>query len=125
VSFLTRGVHQPTQRISSDQCDRAGGEGCGEAMREPAGLIARIRQIRRTAETSSAAPTRAASRDDPSALQLLQARVEHLEQLVEGLQDSMHREAERQGKRIAELETRTEPAALSVALSKDARERGL
>jgi hypothetical protein len=94
-------------------------------MREPAGLIARIRQIRRTAETSAASPRNAAGNDDPTALQVLQARVEHLEQLVEGLQDSMHREAERLGKRIAELETRTEPAALSVALSKDARERGL
>jgi hypothetical protein len=47
-----------------------------------------------------------------------------LEQLVEGLQDSTHREAERQGWRIAELEARIEPEALSVALFKDARERG-
>jgi hypothetical protein len=48
-----------------------------------------------------------------------------LEQLVEGLQDSVHREALRQRKRIAELEARVDPAALSKALSKDARERGL
>jgi hypothetical protein len=94
-------------------------------MREPAGLIARIRQIRRTAEASATAPRKAARKDDPIALQVLQARVEHLEQLVEGLQDSTHREAERQGKRIAELEARIEPAALTVALSQDARERGL
>jgi hypothetical protein len=52
-------------------------------------------------------------------------RVEHLEQLVEGLQDSIHRESERQGKRVTELEARMEPAAISVALSKDARDRGL
>jgi hypothetical protein len=37
----------------------------------------------------------------------------------------VHRESERQGKRIAELEARIEPAALSEAMSKDARERGL
>jgi hypothetical protein len=55
----------------------------------------------------------------------LEERVGHLEQLVEGLQDSVHREARRQGKRIAELEARIDPAALSKALSKDARERGL
>jgi hypothetical protein len=94
-------------------------------MREPAGLIARIRQIHRTAEGSAAAPQKAAPRDDAVALQVLQGRVAHLEQLVEALQDSVHREAERQGQRITELEARMEPAALGVALSKDARERGL
>ena len=36
----------------------------------------------------------------------------HLEQLVEGLQDSVHREASRNAKRLAELETRTQPGAL-------------
>jgi hypothetical protein len=94
-------------------------------MREPSGLIARIRQIHRTAEASATAPQKAAPRDDAIALQVLQARVAHLEQLVEALQDSVHREAEREGRRIAELEARMEPAALGVALSKDARERGL
>jgi uncharacterized protein YlxW (UPF0749 family) len=94
-------------------------------MREPAGLIARIRQIRRTAEASATPPRKAAPKDDMTALQVLQARVEHLEQLVEGLQDSIHRETERHNKRIAELEARIQPSALTVALSKDARERGL
>jgi hypothetical protein len=45
--------------------------------------------------------------------------------MVQGLQDSVHREATRQGKRIADLEARVEPAALGRALSDDARERGL
>jgi hypothetical protein len=53
-------------------------------MREPAGLIARIRQIRRTADASATAPRKVASKDDPIGLRVLQARVEHLEQLVEG-----------------------------------------
>jgi hypothetical protein len=91
---------------------------------EREGLIARIRQIRRTAE-STAAARKVARHDDATALQALQARVGRLEQLVEALQDSVHRESERQGKRITELEARIQPAALSVALSKDARERGL
>ncbi|HTC72351.1 MAG TPA: hypothetical protein VK655_05645 [Solirubrobacteraceae bacterium] len=55
----------------------------------------------------------------------LEERIAHLEHLLEGLQDSVHRESERQGKRIAELEARIEPGALGEAMSKDARERGL
>jgi hypothetical protein len=94
-------------------------------MPEPAGLIARVRQIRRTADASAKALRKAAPDDDTIALQVLQARIEHLEQLVEGLQDSMHRQSERHGMRITELEARIEPAALSVALTKDARERRL
>jgi hypothetical protein len=55
----------------------------------------------------------------------LRARVAHLEQLVQGLQDSVYREAQRIDQRLAELEKRADPAALAAALSKDARERGL
>jgi hypothetical protein len=94
-------------------------------MHEPSGLIARIRQIRRAADSAGKAPRRTTPQDDATTLELLRTRVEHLEQLVEGLQDSVHRESERQSKRIIELETRMEPAAMSAALSKDARDRGL
>ncbi|HTP18206.1 MAG TPA: hypothetical protein VMJ65_01305 [Solirubrobacteraceae bacterium] len=94
-------------------------------MPEPSGLIARVRQMRRTTDSSGKAPRTTPPRDDTTALEALQARIEHLEQLVEGLQDSIHRESERQSKRITELEARMEPAAISVALSKDARDRGL
>jgi hypothetical protein len=45
--------------------------------------------------------------------------------LLEGFQDSVHRESRRQDKRIAELETQIQPAALGEALSRDARDRGL
>ncbi len=61
----------------------------------------------------------------PTAIEALEARVAHLEKLVQGLQDSVYREVQRHDKRIDELQTRTEPAALAVALSKDARNRGL
>ena len=99
-------------------------------MSEPSGLIARIRQIRRTEirrtpDLSGKGPGSTAPQDDTTALEALRTRVAHLEQLVEGLQDSVHRESERHNKRITELETRMEPAAISVALSKDARDRGL
>lgn len=55
----------------------------------------------------------------------LAARIAHLETQIEGLQDAVHREGTRQNRRITELEARTEPAALAVALDRDQRERGL
>jgi len=94
-------------------------------MREREGLIARIRQIRRTAEPLATSSRQAAPRDDTTAFEALQTRIEHLEHLVEALQDSVHRDSERYGERLTELEARTQPSALSVALSKDARDRGL
>jgi hypothetical protein len=94
-------------------------------VHEREGLIARIGQIRRTAEASATALKKGTPKNDTIALQVLRARIEHLEQLVEALQDSVHRESERHGRRIAEFEAQIQPAALSLALSKDARERGL
>jgi hypothetical protein len=61
----------------------------------------------------------------PSPMAALEARVAHLEELLEGLQDSVYREAQRESKRITDLEARVEPAALSAALSKNARDRGI
>jgi BMFP domain-containing protein YqiC len=58
-------------------------------------------------------------------LRALEARIARLEQVVQGLQDSVHRESTRLSKRIGELEARTQPAALGRALSEDARKRGL
>lgn len=94
-------------------------------MHEREGLIARIRQIRRTAARAAESATPAADAPEPDHLRALEARVEHLEALVQGLQDSVHRESSRQSKRIAELEARIQPAALGKALSDDARARGL
>ena len=88
-------------------------------MSEREGLIARIRQMRRSA---AAPPIVQASADVTRALE---DRVEQLEQLVQGLQDSVHRESTRLGKRIGELEARLQPAALARSLSDDARDRGL
>ena len=94
-------------------------------MPERDGLIARIRQIRRVADATGERARSGGMQPDPDQVRALEARISHLEQLVQGLQDSVHRDAVRQGKRIAELEARIEPAALSRALSDDARERGL
>jgi hypothetical protein len=94
-------------------------------MGEREGLAARVRQMRRTVAISDPRPQSELAGGDLSRLDALQARVVQLEGMVEGLQDSVHRESLRQGDRIAELEARLEPGALAVALSTDARQRGL
>ena len=90
-------------------------------------LVNRVRQIRRVVATPSPEPSPAGDRRDPDPgdASTLEARVAHLEQLLEGLQDSVHREYLRQDKRIADLEAQIQPAALGEALSRDARDRGL
>jgi hypothetical protein len=94
-------------------------------VRQREGLIARIVQMRRGAPAPPVARAAEASGRQPATLESLTVRVEHLEGMVQGLQDSVHRESIRQGKRLAELEARLEPGALAIALSQDARERGL
>jgi len=94
-------------------------------VREREGVIARIREIGRAA-TRSAEPAEPAAADPvQDRLRALEARVEHLEALVQGLQDSVHRASSRQDRRIAEVEARIQPATLGKALSDDARARGL
>jgi hypothetical protein len=94
-------------------------------MHEREGLIARIRQIRHGAAEGDE-PAMAGARDPrEDELRALEARITDLEHLVQGLQDSVHRESERLSKRIAAVEGRIRPAALGRALSEDARERGL
>ena len=94
-------------------------------MRERERLIARIRQLRRVFADADQRGRAATSGPGRDSVRALEARVTHLEQLVEGLQDSVHRESTRLTKRIGELEARVHPAALGKALSEDARERGL
>jgi len=100
-------------------------------MGEREGLIARIRQLRRAAPApgpsagTAPGPMPGPAPTDWARIDSLEERITHLEQLVEGLQDSVHRESRRQSKRIAELEAQIQPAALGSALSKDARSRGL
>lgn len=94
-------------------------------MREREGLIARIRQIRSvSAEPREHAPASTGSPGQEE-LRALETRIAHLEQLVQGLQDSVHRESTRLTKRMTDLEARVQPAALGRAMSDDARRRGL
>jgi hypothetical protein len=93
-------------------------------MGEREGLIARVRQVRRLAAARDRADTQADETDtDP--LRALEARIAHLERLVEGLQDSVHRESDRHNKLIADLQSQVEPEAMGAALAEDARNRGL
>jgi TolA-binding protein len=82
----------------------------------------------RRAETSLEDATAAAG--DPQAdyqdrIAMLERRIEHLEALVEGLQDAVHRQAARQEKEIGALERKTDPAEMARSLGRHARERGL
>jgi hypothetical protein len=93
-------------------------------MLEREALIARIRHLRRTVMASDA-PAAGTDAPGPGRIDAIEVRLEHLERLVEGFQDSVYRESERVAKRLAELEARIQPSAINEALSKDARERGL
>jgi uncharacterized coiled-coil protein SlyX len=92
-------------------------------------LLRRIRQIRGAAAArenqGAEAESDPAVASDSARIQALEARVAHLEELLEGLQDSVHRESERQSRLIAELQAQVEPSAMSAALALHARHRGL
>jgi hypothetical protein len=92
---------------------------------EREGLIARIRQIRRVSADADEKAMSSTGGPPPDELRGLEVRVAHLEQLLQGLQDSVHRESTRQSKRISDLEAQVDPSNLNRALSDDARKRGL
>jgi hypothetical protein len=58
-------------------------------------------------------------------IEALERRLNQLEAQLEGLQDSVHREAVRRDEQQARLERKTSPAELARSLSRDARRRGL
>jgi hypothetical protein len=86
------------------------------------GFQSRVESARRRLVDLLGGPSSAEERRN---LLRLRERVEHLETLVEGLQDSIHRDSIRHEQRMRELERKTEPDALAKALSEDARRRGL
>jgi muramidase (phage lysozyme) len=58
-------------------------------------------------------------------LAALEKRLEHVEAMVEGLQDAVHRESVRQEREIDDLQKKMEPGEIRRALSQDAREHGI
>jgi hypothetical protein len=63
--------------------------------------------------------------DHAERIAALERRIEHLEALVEGLQDAVHRETARQESEIGALERKTDAAEMRRSLDRHARERGL
>jgi hypothetical protein len=89
-----------------------------------AGILSRVVQVTRGRRAAGAA-AQAPATGHERRIEVLEDRVDQLEALIEGLQDAVHRESVRDHGRIAALEKRSEPAEISRALSRDARERGL
>jgi hypothetical protein len=93
--------------------------------RQRPGLVGRIRQMQRAAAPNAPAPPDTGPDPAQDEVAQLRSRVAHLEQLVQGLQDSVYRESQRHDKRLDDIEKRLDPATLAAELSRDARERGL
>lgn len=91
----------------------------GERLTGEAASKAAEERVARSARKRSAPPPAAAAPDD------IVQRLDRLETMVEGLQDAVDREFQRQDQRIEELRRRTQPDRMARALSDDARERGL
>jgi predicted nucleic acid-binding Zn-ribbon protein len=82
-------------------------------------LLDRVIQQRRRSETS---PTQDGL---DTRVETMEKQIEHLENLVEGLQDSVHREALRHQREIESLNRKTEPAQIARALNRHSQEHGL
>jgi hypothetical protein len=89
-----------------------------------AAILGRLAQLARGGRAAGVT-ARAPAAGHARRIEALEARVDELEALIEGLQDAVYRESVRNHERIAALEKRSEPAEISRALSRDARERGL
>jgi hypothetical protein len=81
-------------------------------------------QLRPGGEKTSVT-THSGHHTDPARLEILEKRLEHLETMVEGLQDAVYRESARQEQEIEDLQKQAEPAAIRRALGRDAREHGI
>ena len=99
------------------------GDPGGGAGRRTA-ILGRVIQLGRGRRAPDAA-AQAAAAGHERRIEVLEERVDQLEALLEGLQDAVYRESVREDGRIDALEKKSEPAEISRALSRDARERGI
>lgn len=81
--------------------------------------------MRRNEGQDDALPARPVGADGDDRVERLEARVQHLEIALEGLQDAVHRDATRYDECITDLQRKIQPGALAQAMSADARQRGL
>jgi hypothetical protein len=94
------------------------------ARRLPQLLERVVSQLRPGGEKKSVT-THSGPHQDRARLESLERRLEHLETMVEGLQDAIYRESVRQEEEIEKLQKMAEPAEIRRALGKDAREHGI
>jgi hypothetical protein len=85
-------------------------------------LLDRVARLRRRDRSPQASPPTEGPHERQ--IQRLEARVEGLEELIEGLQDALYRETVRLEERIEALERKSEPGEIARALSAEARKRG-
>jgi uncharacterized coiled-coil protein SlyX len=67
----------------------------------------------------------AAQGDWEQRVEALEARIQHLETALEGLQDAVYRQAQLGEEQLDELRRRMEPGQMAIDLAQDARKRGL
>ena len=87
-------------------------------------VFRRARRLQRNQQLDTGATDEAASSVEQR-LEAVERRLAHMEAMIEGLQDSVHRESTRRASQIAELDRNTQPDVIRRALDKDARRRGI
>jgi flagellar motility protein MotE (MotC chaperone) len=85
-------------------------------------LLERVTERRRASARGTERGERA---DHEQRIEALEERIDALEALLEGLQDSVHREAVRRTHEFEEINRKLQPAKLARALEEHAREHGL
>jgi hypothetical protein len=88
-------------------------------------LAERVGRLWRRRRSGPALDAPAAKGDQERRLSTVEARVEHLEAELEGLQDALYRHQVLVEENIGELRGRTDPEQMARDLSDDARRRGL
>ena len=92
-----------------------------EKLAELADRVTQLRRRRRGGQVRGGSPDGGLEHR----LDALEARIEHLDAQLEGLQDAVYRRAVLEDEKIAALSKRTEPEQLARDLSEDVRKRGL
>jgi hypothetical protein len=85
----------------------------------------RVSRVWPRRSSGAAFETAAAEVDADRRLKTVEARIEHLETALEGLQDALYRHEVLDKESIGELRRRTDPEQMARDLSDDARRRGL